>query len=119
MGDARHHALRPQQRGHDRDHDGATNLEEFLRSLMAGSLASAYDASDVTFRVLRAFGWGPLLNLGYYPFGKPLTLLNFLATPLRNVLEKAIHWPSCDHSGPVLRSLPSVSIVAVPASRSK
>jgi cyclopropane fatty-acyl-phospholipid synthase-like methyltransferase len=32
--------------------------------------------------VLRAFGWGPLLNLGYYPFGKPLTLLNFLVTPL-------------------------------------
>jgi MPBQ/MSBQ methyltransferase len=48
----------------------------------AAALASAYDASNVTFRVLRAFGWGPLLNLGYYPFGKPLTLLNFLVTPL-------------------------------------
>ena len=46
------------------------------------TIASAYDASNVTFRVLRAFGWGPLLNLGYYPFGKPLTLLNFMLTPL-------------------------------------
>jgi MPBQ/MSBQ methyltransferase len=48
----------------------------------AAAVATAYDASNVTFRVLRAFGWGPLLNLGYYPFGKPLTLLNFLLTPL-------------------------------------
>jgi MPBQ/MSBQ methyltransferase len=48
----------------------------------AAAIATAYDASNVTFRVLRAFGWGPLLNLGYYPFGKPMTLLNFLATPL-------------------------------------
>jgi len=48
----------------------------------APAIARAYDASNVTFRVLRAFGWGPLLNLGYYPFGKPLTLLNFLVTPL-------------------------------------
>ncbi len=46
------------------------------------AVGSAYDASNITFRVLRAFGWGPLLNLGYYRFGKPLTLLNFLATPL-------------------------------------
>ena len=41
----------------------------------------AYDASDVTLRVLRTFGWGPMLNLGYYPIGPPLTLLNFIATP--------------------------------------
>jgi MPBQ/MSBQ methyltransferase len=46
----------------------------------AADLASAFDASNVTFRVLRAFGWGPLLNLGYYPFGRPVTLLNFLVT---------------------------------------
>lgn len=49
---------------------------------VGAAVATAYNASSVTFRVLRAFGWGPLLNLGYYPFGKPLTLLNFLATPL-------------------------------------
>ncbi len=30
------------------------------------SVARAYDGSTPTFRVLRAFGWGPLLNLGYY-----------------------------------------------------
>jgi MPBQ/MSBQ methyltransferase len=52
------------------------------RAQLAAAVATAYDASNVTFRVLRAFGWGPLLNLGYYPFGRPLTLLNFLVTPL-------------------------------------
>lgn len=45
-------------------------------------VAAAYDASNVTFRVLRAFGWGPLLNLGYFPFATPLTLCNFVLTPL-------------------------------------
>jgi MPBQ/MSBQ methyltransferase len=45
------------------------------------SVSRAYDASHPIFRVLRAFGWGPLLNLGYYPFGRPLALLNFLVTP--------------------------------------
>jgi SAM-dependent methyltransferase len=30
------------------------------------SVARAYDGSTSTFRVLRAFGWGPLLNLGYH-----------------------------------------------------
>ena len=45
-------------------------------------IAQAYDASHVTFRVLRAFGWGPLLNFGYYPLAPPLTLLNFMLLPL-------------------------------------
>ena len=44
------------------------------------AIGTAYDASNATFRVLRAFGWGPLLNLGYYRFGRPLTLLNFITT---------------------------------------
>ncbi|MBI1815365.1 MAG: class I SAM-dependent methyltransferase [Deltaproteobacteria bacterium] len=52
------------------------------RTVSEPAIGTAYNASNVTFRVLRAFGWGPLLNLGYYPFGKPLTLLNFLVTPL-------------------------------------
>lgn len=43
-------------------------------------IQTAYDGSNVTFRMLRAFGWGPLLNLGYYPFGPPLTALNFVLT---------------------------------------
>jgi SAM-dependent methyltransferase len=45
------------------------------------AVAHAYDGSNVTFRLLRAYGWGPLLNLGYYPFPPPLTALNFLLTP--------------------------------------
>jgi MPBQ/MSBQ methyltransferase len=49
--------------------------------LGAQAIGTAYDASYVTFRVLRAFGWAPLLNLGYYPFGTPFTFLNFLVTP--------------------------------------
>lgn len=55
---------------------------EQQRGQLAPAVARAYDASNVTFRVLRAFGWGPLLNLGYYPFRPPLTLLNFVVTPL-------------------------------------
>ncbi len=42
------------------------------------TMAHVYDGSSVTFRVLRAFGWGPLLNLGYYPFGGALAFLNFV-----------------------------------------
>lgn len=46
----------------------------------AAHITAAYDGSNVTFRLLRAFGWGPLLNLGYYPFGPPFTALNFVLT---------------------------------------
>lgn len=42
------------------------------------NVAAAYDASSVVFRVARAFGCGPMLNLGYYRFPAPLTPLNFL-----------------------------------------
>jgi ubiquinone/menaquinone biosynthesis C-methylase UbiE len=45
-------------------------------------VGEAYDASNVTFRVLRAYGWGPLLNLGWFGFRRPLTLLNLIGTPL-------------------------------------
>jgi len=45
-------------------------------------VGEAYDASNVTFRVLRAYGWGPLLNLGWFGFRHPLTLLNVIGTPL-------------------------------------
>jgi SAM-dependent methyltransferase len=47
----------------------------------SADVARAYDGSDVMFRVLRAYGWGPLLNLGFFPFRPPLTLLNFVLTP--------------------------------------
>ena len=42
----------------------------------------AYNASNATFRALRAFGWGTMLNLGYYPFGRPITALNFVLSPV-------------------------------------
>lgn len=42
------------------------------------SINSAYDASTITYRVARAFGWGPLNNLGYYQFPSPLSALNLL-----------------------------------------
>jgi len=48
----------------------------------SSDVGNAYDASNVTFRVLRAYGWGPLLNLGWFPFRRPLTLLNLVVTPL-------------------------------------
>jgi cyclopropane fatty-acyl-phospholipid synthase-like methyltransferase len=31
-------------------------------------IAAAYDGSTAAFRALEAFGWGELVNLGYYPF---------------------------------------------------
>ncbi|MFI5398266.1 MAG: class I SAM-dependent methyltransferase [Candidatus Binatia bacterium] len=64
-----------------------TELSRQVRGVAAATrpitprITAAYDASSITFRVLRAFGWGPLLNLGYYPFGPPLTVLNFVTTP--------------------------------------
>jgi ubiquinone/menaquinone biosynthesis C-methylase UbiE len=32
--------------------------------------------------VLRAYGWGPLLNLGWFPFRRPFSLLNLIGSPL-------------------------------------
>jgi hypothetical protein len=61
--------------------EGLSRVQSVSRPALLPAVAAAYDASNVTFRVLRAFGWGPLLNLGYYPFGPPLTLFNFLVTP--------------------------------------
>ncbi len=61
--------------------EGLCRVQSPSQAPLVPAVAAAYNASNVTFRVLRAFGWGPLLNLGYYPFGKPLTLLNFLVTP--------------------------------------
>lgn len=41
-------------------------------------VGSAYDSSTITFQVLRAFGWGPLINLGYFRFPSPISALNVL-----------------------------------------
>jgi tocopherol O-methyltransferase len=46
------------------------------------SVSGAYDATNVTFRVLRSYGWGPMLNLGWFPFRRPFTLMNLVLTPL-------------------------------------
>lgn len=48
------------------------------------NVAAAYDASSVVFRLARAFGCGPMLNLGYYRFGAPFTPLNFLTVPFES-----------------------------------
>jgi len=39
-------------------------------------VAAAYDGSSVLFKALRACGWGPLLNLGYYPLWNPASWLD-------------------------------------------
>jgi ubiquinone/menaquinone biosynthesis C-methylase UbiE len=47
-------------------------------------LTSVYDGSTITYRILRAIGWGPqLLNLGYHAWSGPLTFLNMLPGRLR------------------------------------
>ena len=39
------------------------------------TIAKAYDGSTAAYRVLTAWGWGPLANIGYYPLLQiPLTL---------------------------------------------
>jgi MPBQ/MSBQ methyltransferase len=39
------------------------------------AIRTAYDGSTAAFRALEAFGWGELVNLGYYPMGAlPLTM---------------------------------------------
>jgi SAM-dependent methyltransferase len=54
-------------------------------------IGAAYDASEVTFRILRAFGWGPLLNFGYFPLPPPFTLLNFLPFVVTPVVSSPLH----------------------------
>lgn len=76
--------------------EGLPSVPPASRAALVPVVAAAYDASNVTFRVLRAFGWGPLLNLGYYPFGPPLTLCNFLITPL--VLAPFLRLPAAQLS---------------------
>ncbi|MBI2104573.1 MAG: methyltransferase domain-containing protein [Candidatus Omnitrophica bacterium] len=51
---------------------------EFAETDQFKDLGSAYDSSTATFQVLRAFGWGPLINLGYFRFPTPVSALNLL-----------------------------------------
>ncbi len=56
-------------------------LSEYVGALPR-SIGLAYDGSTVTYRVLRAFGWGQLNNLGYFAFPSPFSVLNLLASLL-------------------------------------
>lgn len=56
---------------------GEVSLKELEAELVTKArVSSAYDGSTVTYRVLRAFGWGPLNNLGYFQFPSPFSALN-------------------------------------------
>lgn len=53
------------------------------------TVSKAYDGSSVVFRVLRAFGWGPLLNLGRVRICKPWTWFSLPAAQRELVLASA------------------------------
>lgn len=63
------------------------DLEERSVEPPPDAIGFAYDGSTVTYRVLRAFGWGPLNNLGYFQFPSPFSALNLLAS---TILGKAV-----------------------------
>src|SRR5262245_30041481 len=53
-------------------------------------IGSAYDGSTAAFRALEAFGWGELVNLGWYPMGAlPATIFG-LAPFQRRLAERAL-----------------------------
>ena len=70
----------------------------------------AYDGSTSTFKVLRAFGWGPLMNLGYYRFPAPLTPLEMLLAVAGGQLNRLL--PTAQHRL-VLETLKQVNIHGV------
>lgn len=43
----------------------------------------AYNGSKLVFKALRAVGWGPLLNLGYYSYLTPWNWLDIPAAQVR------------------------------------
>src|SRR5262245_42872664 len=80
----------------------------------------AYKGDNATFQVLRAFGSGPLLNLGYYPLPPPLALLNFLVLP--SALTPRLRLPAAqqnlvDRSIALLRLEPGVRVLDVGCGR--
>ncbi len=66
-------------RSRSKEWDGAFQLLEALETIdhslefVEQEIPKAYDGSTSTFKVLRAFGWGPLVNLGYYNLPVPFT----------------------------------------------
>ncbi len=73
-----------------------TSRTRLLAGESALPIGEAYDASNVTFRVLRSYGWGPLLNLGWFRFRRPFTLLNLVVTPL--ALAPRLRLPAAQHA---------------------
>lgn len=63
-------AIKPEEQG---------KFSEKLELGPAELIDSAYDGSTITYQVLRAFGWGPLNNLGYFWFPSPFSALNLVA----------------------------------------
>lgn len=55
-----------------------------------GELHRAYDGSNVLFRLLRVYGWGVLLNLGYFDLLSPFSLFS-LPMAQRRLVRKAVH----------------------------
>src|SRR5262245_35111375 len=54
------------------------------------AIRSAYDGSTAAFRALEAFGWGELVNLGWYPIGAlPATMFG-LAPFQRRLAARAL-----------------------------
>jgi MPBQ/MSBQ methyltransferase len=53
------------------------------------SIRSAYDGSSVAFRALEAWGWGELVNLGYYDW-RALPLLAFGMAPFQRRLVRRV-----------------------------
>jgi MPBQ/MSBQ methyltransferase len=57
---------------------GQQSAESVSGALTDRDIATSYDGSTATYRLMRAFEWGPtFMNLGYYPFRFPLRLLNW------------------------------------------
>src|SRR5262245_2984686 len=54
------------------------------------AIGTAYDGSTAAFRALEAFGWGELVNLGYYPMGAlPATMFG-LAPFQRGLVKRSL-----------------------------
>lgn len=53
----------------------------------AAAISKAYDGSALMFKFLRAGGWGPLVNLGYFTFQNPWTLLDLSSAQVGSVVD--------------------------------
>lgn len=58
-------------------------------AMSESKLQSAYDGSNILFRVLLMHGWGPLLNLGYFDLFSPFTFFS-LPVAQRRLIRKSV-----------------------------